>query len=134
MLENIDLSKESLRKFGRVMFLCLTSIGLILFIKHKPAFKILWFLGILFLAAAQIYPLSLKYIYRFWMHLGIAIGWINSRIILFIIYYLVITPIGLLAKLFGKDFLSLKIEENKRSYWVKGKILKESKEDYERIF
>lgn len=134
MLENIDLSKESLRKFGRVMFLCLTSIGLILFIKHKPAFKIWWFLGIMFLLIAQISPLSLKCIYLIWMRAGFCLGWINSRIILLIIYYLVITPMALLAKLFGKDFLGLKIEKNKQSYWIKREILDKNKDDYERIF
>lgn len=133
MLKDMDLSRENLRKFGRVMFFCLTAFGLILFLKQKPLFKILWLLGILFLTAAQICPLSLKHIYRIWMKLAFCLGWLNSRLILFAIYYFVITPIGLLARIFRKDFLGLKIESDRDSYWIKIED-SHNKDTYERLF
>ena len=45
------------------------------------------------------------------------LGWINTRLILFIIFYLVFTPIGLVMRLFGVDLLDKKIDKNKNSYW-----------------
>lgn len=45
-----------------------------------------------------------------------------AKIILIVLFYLVVTPIGLLAKLFGKDFLKLKFSENSEdSYWISKK-------------
>lgn len=61
-------------------------------------------------------------------------GWFNARLILIITYYLLLTPIGLLAKLFKKDFLNLKIEREARSYWIKKDQLIQGKERYERTF
>lgn len=61
-------------------------------------------------------------------------GWFNTRLILIITYYFVLTPIGLLAKLFKKDFLNLKIEREAQSYWIKKVQLIQGKERYEKTF
>lgn len=61
-------------------------------------------------------------------------GWFNTRLILIITYYFVLTPIGLLAKLFKKDFLNLKIEREAQSYWIQKGQLIQGKERYEKTF
>ncbi len=43
-----------------------------------------------------------------WLKFGLALGFINSRIILWVVYYVVLTPMALLGRLFGKDELQLK--------------------------
>ena len=48
-----------------------------------------------------------------------AIGWFNSRLILSVIFFLVITPMALVMKLFGKDTLDKKIKKTSQTYWVK---------------
>jgi hypothetical protein len=44
-------------------------------------------------------------------------GFVMTRVILSILFYLIITPINFIAKIFRKDFLNLKIEKKKKSYW-----------------
>ena len=50
---------------------------------------------------------------------GILLGKIISPLIMGLIFFLVVTPIGILLKLTGKDVLNLKKNENKKSYWIK---------------
>mgnify|MGYP001476304200 CR=1 FL=1 len=55
---------------------------------------------------------------KLWFRFGIFLGKIFSPLIMGIIFFLVVTPIGLLMRLLGKDLLNLKYNNNK-SYWVK---------------
>ncbi len=73
----------------------------------------------------------LKYLYIIWMRLAFILGWINTRILLLAIFYLLFTPIGIGIKLFGVDLLERKIDKNKDSYWKKRDSLAA---DYERQF
>jgi hypothetical protein len=73
----------------------------------------------IFFAFAVICPQYLKYVYIFWMRLAFVLGWVNTRLILCILFYLVFTPIGLAMRLFGADLLDKKIDKNKASYWHK---------------
>ncbi|KIX15639.1 hypothetical protein X474_03070 [Dethiosulfatarculus sandiegensis] len=61
-------------------------------------------------------PRVLKPLYLVWMSLASVLGYFVSRIILTILYFLVITPIGLFMRLLGKDILDKKMD-SKQSYW-----------------
>ena len=68
---------------------------------------------------------------KLWMRLGILLGAIVSPIVMGIVYFAVITPIGLIMKLFGKDVLNLKIDKNKNTYWtLKKKIPSKMKDQF----
>jgi hypothetical protein len=66
------------------------------------------------------------------MGLAIAMGWVVSRILIMILYYIVVTPLGIAAKLFRKEFLDLKFRDNKDSYWVIKSV--DSKNDYKKMY
>ena len=51
------------------------------------------------------------------MLLANILSWVMSRVILSILYYIVITPIGLIARIFRKQFIELKWDKSKDSYW-----------------
>jgi hypothetical protein len=68
------------------------------------------------------------------MTLAILIGWFMTRIILSILFYLVLTPTRLLARLFGKQFLDLKMDNSKKSYWNYRESKELKKSEYERQF
>ncbi len=55
---------------------------------------------------------------KLWFKFGILLGKIISPIVMGIIFFLVVTPIGLIMRLFGKDVLNLKYNDYK-SYWIK---------------
>ena len=69
------------------------------------------------LALALLYPKALTPLYKAWMAFGHVLGWINARIILGIVFFVVVMPIGLIMRLFGKDFLRMRPNRT-GSYWA----------------
>lgn len=134
MFDEIDASRKNLKKFGRTMWLCLLVIGAILFFRRKEGYIISWSAAFAFLFFAQWAPYALKPLFKLWMALAFCLGWFNTRLILVIVYYLALTPTGLLARLFKKDFLNLKIERGPGSCWVRKEHPAAGRERYERIF
>ena len=112
-----NISKKILREFGLLIsFIFPIFIGLILPVLGGHDFRVwtLW-ISLPLLILALIRPELLFYPYKFWMKLGYVLGWINSRIILGIVYFIVLQPIAILMKLFGHDPLRLK-KNNQKSY------------------
>ena len=72
---------------------------------------------------------KLKYPYFIWMRLGYCLGWINSRIILGIVFFIILLPISLIMKIFGYDPIRLK-KKKENSY----KIAKTGKTELNKIF
>lgn len=64
------------------------------------------------------------------MKFAAVLAWVNTRLILIVMFYMVFTPIGFVMRIFGSDQLGLKIEKEKESYWIK----KDAKINYERQF
>jgi hypothetical protein len=95
---------KELRQFGLLVGGVFGVIGLwpLVFRSESPR---LWamILGGLLLALGAVAPMSLKQLHRGWMKIGHVLGLINTRIILGVIYYLLITPMGLAMRLMGKD-------------------------------
>ena len=60
-------------------------------------------------------------IYNSWIKFGDAIGRVTSKIILFILFFLLFTPIALFFRVIGKDLLDKKIRRDKKSYWIERK-------------
>lgn len=52
------------------------------------------------------------------MGLAFALGWVMSRVLLTILFYFVLTPVGFIAKMVGKKFLDIDYKTRKESYWV----------------
>lgn len=69
----------------------------------------------LFAASAVIAPAALASAYRWWMRLAAALGWINTRILLIAIFYLVVTPVGLIMRIVRRSPLDV---ARKDSYWT----------------
>jgi hypothetical protein len=65
-----------------------------------------------------IYPALLFPIYQVWMALGHALGWVNTRIILGLIFYGVVTPIGFIRRWLGKDPMGKKIRTDLNTYRI----------------
>jgi hypothetical protein len=59
----------------------------------------------------------LKSLYNFWMKIALVLSWVNTRVLLFLIFYLILTPTGLILKLLRKDLLEQGIDKAEKSYW-----------------
>ena len=104
------ISKKILREFGLLIgFAFPLLIGwLIPFLGgHSFRFWTLW-ISIPSLILAISKPRLLSYPYRGWMKLGYILGWLNSRIILGIVFLIILQPIALLMRIFGHDPLKIK--------------------------
>ena len=112
-----SISKKQLREFGFLIgFGFPILIGLIIPAFGGHAFRT-WtlYVGLPSFILGILKPSLLFYPYKAWMKLGLALGWINSRIILGLIYFIVLLPISLIMKIFGYDPLRKK-KSNKLSY------------------
>lgn len=109
-------------------------ISLLVLFRRKHSPMPFFTVSLVFFACAFIAPILLKPVYIFWMKLAHALGWINTRLILTALFYLVFTPIALIIRLMRKDLLDVKIEKNRESYWRKKEIIDIAKDNYERQF
>ena len=122
----IVMDKKQLREFGVLIgFGFPILIGWIIPAITGHTFR-MWTLWVAFpsLITGLLQPSLLFYPYKVWMALGLALGWINSRIILGLVFFLVLQPIALIMKFKGYDPLKTKkrnqmsFRENKSNYKV----------------
>lgn len=133
-IKNINSSKKELRKFGWQVGGVLAGIGVLLWVFNAYSYYYISLIGTLLILAGLMAPVLLYPIHKAWMTLAILLGFVMTRVILSILYYLIITPIGFVARLSGKDFLDLKIEKDKQSYWNYREVKEYEKVDTERQF
>ena len=133
-IKNIKSGKRELRQFGITIGLVLGLLGFWFLWRNKEGGSLLLIAATLFLALGFIMPRLLKPLHKLWMTLAVLLGWLMTRIILTILFYLVVTPIGLLAKVSGKDFLNRKFNSTASSYWIPRKAITPEKRNYENQF
>ena len=114
------ISKKELRNFGLIMAAFIAAIfGLLFpFIFGWDISYIPWLLAILFLVFSLIYPIVLFPVYRIWTAFGKVVGWINTKIILMVVYYLMFVPIGYVMKLVRYDSMKMRTRTNQESYKI----------------
>jgi hypothetical protein len=114
----IMASKKQLRSFGLVVGAGLAIIGLFPLVFGRD--MRMWALTVaaILVGTGLILPAALRPLFRVWMALAEVLGWVNTRIILLLVYYFVIVPIGWMLRLSGKDILSLKFDPRAESYRV----------------
>jgi len=132
--KHIRETKDDLRKFGLTVGGVILAIGLLLFYFEKQSAIYFAVIGGLLILFGVLFPKILKPINRIWMGLAIILGFIMSRVILTVLFYLVLTPIAILAKIVGKKFMVLKYDKSAETYWEKRTNIHKKQIDYERQF
>ena len=108
IFDKITITVEKCKDSG----LALVLISLICYQVWKLEIFIL--LAIIFLVVAMTYPLIFQPFARFWFALSIALGTVVSKIILSVLFFVIVLPIGLVRRVLGKDSMRIKS-------WKKGK-------------
>ena len=115
---HIKVKQGSEFSFGLTFSLVFAIIAFYTFYFHNNNPLLLIIASITLLLISIIYPKLLYVPNKIWLKFGMILGLIVSPIIMFIIYFFVITPIGLMMKILGKDLLNQKINIQKKSYWT----------------
>ena len=129
------LDDKGLRKFGLTTGVIIVILFTLFFpwvfdMATMPLWP--WVLAGLLWLPALIMPSVLRPVYTTWMKIGHAIGWVNTRIILGLLFYVMILPMGLIMRLFGKDPMARKTDKSASSYRIKSSS--EAKERLEKPF
>lgn len=111
---------RDLRKFGLVVGGVFCALALLFFLPkwHKSWFWWLLVPGVPLVVLGAVAPRSLKWVNVGWMTLAMVLGALVSTILLTLLFYFVVMPTGLVARLAGKDFLSRKLDPKAASYWI----------------
>ena len=111
---------SSNRSFGIVFFVVFLLIAIYPILKNEEAR--LWSLLIssAFLILGLVNSQILTPLNKLWFKFGLLLGKIISPLVMGLIFFLVVTPIGLIMRILGKDVLNLKYNKNK-SYWIEKK-------------
>ena len=113
-----DIKISSNKSFGIVFFVVFFLIGLYPLINNEePKFWSI-IVSLFFLFFGLVYSKILTPLNKIWFKFGLFLGKIISPLIMGLIFFLVVTPIGLLMRILKKDLLNLKYNNNK-TYWIK---------------
>jgi len=114
--------REKLRGFGDIAMFFLIILALMLhFWRGVEASMSLWFcaVGAGIYLASRIWTPLMKPVYVGLMLLTFPIGWVVSHLMLAAAFYLVVTPIGFVLRVLGRDLLERKSGETRNTYWVR---------------
>ena len=120
-----DIKIGSNRSFGIVFFVVFLIIGLWPLINNGDIRNWSVIISAIFLVLGLLNSKVLTPLNKAWFRFGIFLGNFIAPIVMAIVYFLVVTPIGILMKIVKKDLINLKKNKNK-SYWIEKKEIKSS--------
>ena len=111
-----NISKKDNITFGTLFFILFLIVGL--YPLKSDEFIRIWsvVLSLVFLIITIIRPNLFTFLNKLWIQFGILLGKIISPIVMALVFFIVVTPIGILVRIFKKDVMGLKIGAS--SYWI----------------
>ena len=119
--DNIKISSN--RSFGIVFFIFFLIVSLYPMLNENEIRLWALIISVIFLVLGLINSIILTPLNKSWYKFGILLGKIVSPIVMGVVFFLVVTPISLIMKLFGKDILNIK-KNKKQTYWIEKNGLK----------
>lgn len=131
MIDIDTSSKKEQRKFGLVMAAAIVVLGLLRYALHGFSQFPLWFFVVaaIFAGFGLLWPRGLKPVFIGWIKFALVLNWIVTHLLLTIVYFLIIVPMGIVMRLFSEDPLKRKWLPKNESYW---EMPEEQPEDFER--
>ena len=122
----IEIRRGSDRNFGVVFSCVFALIGGYLTWKSDGVAWWAFIVAGIFLTVALIRPSWLSVPNKLWFKLGILLGNIIAPLVMGVVFFATVVPIGLIFRLRGTDLLNLKLEEDTASYWIERKTQPQS--------
>ena len=133
-IKQLKTGDRELRKFGLTVGGVFVLLGLLFLWRHKPHYPYFLWPGVTLVLIGAVLPRGLKWLYIAWMSVAFVLGFVMAHVILTLLFFAMIAPIGLIARLFGKDFLGLKLDRGVGTYWISRERKPRSPAEYERQF
>ena len=113
--------KSSNKSFGILFFLVFLGFGLWPLTKEMSPNIYLIVISVIFLILGLLNSKLLSPLNNLWIKFGEILGKVIAPIVMAVVYFFILTPISLLVRLFGKDLIEMKFNNNVKSYWIKRK-------------
>ena len=114
-------SQSSNKSFGLLFFVVFLIIGLWPLKNGENLNFYFIATSIIFLVLGLINSKLLTPLNKSWIKLGEILGIIIAPIIMALVYFVILTPVSIVVRIFGKDLLSLKLLKEKETYWIERK-------------
>ncbi len=130
-----DLRKFSLTVGGAFVVLWAVLAFALPFLFDKGRdLPVLWQIGVALAVVGTLVPILVKPLYYAWMTLALALGWVMTRVILTLFFFVVLTPVALVFRLIGRDALARKLDREATSYWIEKEYPIKDRSRYEKFF
>ncbi len=116
-IKSISSEKSDLRQFAFTVGAVLATLGVFLIWRGKVTSPALFLCGVGLIVAGYVLPGILLPLQKAWMTLALLMGWVMTRVLLSVLFYAVLTPIAILARLCRKQFLEMTVDSTADSYW-----------------
>ena len=114
----IDMKRSSEKSFGVVFAVVFFLIGLYPLLEEGVLHLWALTLSLLFIILTCLAPNTLVLPNKLWFKLGMVLGAVVAPIVMGLVYFTTVVPIGLIMRLMGKDLLRQKFNKNVQSYWI----------------
>ncbi len=119
-IRELPSDRKALRSFGLTIgSVCLLAAAGVAVL--SATWRAAWILGIVgtsLVALGLLTPRVLRPVQYPWMALAIVLGYLMTNVLLTIVFFLVVTPTGLLMRLFGRDPMQRNLDRNAETYWI----------------
>ena len=119
MERNSNIKISSNRNFGLVFFIVFLIVSIWPLTYDEPVRIWSAIISSVFLILGLMNSKLLTPLNKLWFKFGMILGAIVSPVVMGVVFFLVVTPIGLIMKIMGKDLLNKKYDKKKRTYWIK---------------
>ena len=120
-LRTLDTSPRSLRRFGVTVGAVLAAVGGVVMWRagmDSGTARVLLAVGAVLLVGGAVAPRALRVPYLAWMALALALGFVMTRVLLTVVYFGIVTPIGLMLRIAGRDPVNRRPDPSVTSYWI----------------
>ena len=121
---NKNPTRRELNQFGFIWLGFLALFGVVAYFKFSSplAARWLWIAAVVVPIVGWLVPAFMRLVFLGMSYLAWPIGFVVSHVVLAAVYYLVLTPIGLLTRLFGYDSMKKRFDPEAESYWIERSV------------
>ena len=133
-IRELKSGTKELRQFGWVVGGVFLLIGAFFWYLGATWFRIPLWIGSPLVVLGTIVPIVLKPVYFAWMSMAAVLGFVMTRVILTVFFFVILTPVGLVFKVIGRDALHRKLDRGASTYWIEKEYPIADRTRYEKFF